>query len=581
MVGVAEEREDRFGDLDADAGDDGLIRDAAFLADLGHEEVFGSRGFQRVHGLEVTGEVLGGLHADVRDTERVDGPPELALLRLREPGQHVVDGLLLEAVEHPPFGRGDPQGVHRGVDITEVHELLGHGFAESVDVEALLAGEVDQAADLHLARRGAELVGRLVADADGVEAQFLEPAFEVEGPGVGRASREHDREDLGDDLAGLLDAHRVAFADVLAGDLGGVVQGRAGDGRTREEDRLQFGDRRDHAGAADLHADRAQGGLGLVGREFERHGPVRELARRAGPALVFEAVDLHDGAVGREGQVAAEDVEPLDRGPGRVDALLDVEIVADGKAPVPELRLERLERGEGRRGLAGAETVADDAEPTAAGLLGVEELDRAGGEVAGIGVEGFAFGLAQLVEALELGEFHVDLAADLEEVGRAGERARDLADQADVGRHVVAAVAVAARDRAHEPAVLVGEGHRDAVDLGLDDEFEAGAAERLGEPFAEGPEVGFVVGVVERQHRRLVVGLLEALGLVVADAEVGPGEFRVRALEVVQAVDELVEFEVGDLRRVLPAVELLVALDFGAQAEDLIAGGFRHGRGGG
>jgi len=27
---------------------------------------------------------------------------------------------------------------------------------------------------------------------------------------------------------------------------------------------------------------------------------------------------------------------------------------------------------------------------------------------------------------------------------------------------------------------------------------------------------------------------------------------------------------------VLPALELLVALDFGAQAEDLLTGGFRH-----
>jgi hypothetical protein len=305
---------------------------------------------------------------------------------------------------------------------------------------------------------------------------------------------------------------------------------------------------------------------------------VRELARRAGTTLVFEAVDLHHGAVGREGEVAAEDVELLDGLPGGVHALLDVDVVADGEAPVLERRLELLERGEGCGRLAGAEAVADDAQATAAGFLAVEELDRAGGEITGIGVERFAGGFALGVQALELRQLHVDLAADLEEVGRALERTRDLADEADVSRDVVAPGAVAAGDRAHELTLLEGERDRHAVDLRFDDEFEARAAEGFVEAVAEGPEVGFVVSVVERQHRGLVVGLLEALGLVIADAEVGSGEHRELAFQVGQLVDELVEFEVGDLRSVLLPIQLLIAQDFGAEAEDLIAGRFRHGR---
>ena len=91
VVRVAEEREDGFGDFDADAGDDGLIRDAAFLADLGEEEVAGLGGLESIHGLEVTREILGGLHADVRDTEGVDRAPEFALLGLLEAGHHVID----------------------------------------------------------------------------------------------------------------------------------------------------------------------------------------------------------------------------------------------------------------------------------------------------------------------------------------------------------------------------------------------------------------------------------------------------------------------------------------------------------
>ena len=37
-------------------------------------------------------------------------------------------------------------------------------------------------------------------------------------------------------------------------------------------------------------------------------------------------------------------------------------------------------------------------------------------------------------------------------------------------------------------------------------------------------------------------------------------------------VDELIEFEVRDLRGVLLAIQLLVLGDFGAEAEDMIAG---------
>ena len=130
---------------------------------------------------------------------------------------------------------------------------------------------------------------------------------------------------------------------------------------------------------------------------------------------------------------------------------------------------------------------------------------------------------------MELGERHVDFAADFEEVGRALERAGNLANQADVGRHVVTTGAVAAGDRTDELAFLEGERDRHAVDFRLDDEFESRAAEGFVKTVAEGTEVGFVVGIVERQHRGLVVGLLEALGLVVADSQVGSGESRVLA----------------------------------------------------
>ena len=88
---------------------------------------------------------------------------------------------------------------------------------------------------------------------------------------------------------------------------------------------------------------------------------MRELAGRPGSALVFESIDLHHGPVSREGQVASEEVELLDGLPGRIDALLDGDIVTDGEAPGGEFLFKFLERCEGVGGLAGSESVADDA----------------------------------------------------------------------------------------------------------------------------------------------------------------------------------------------------------------------------
>ena len=69
---------------------------------------------------------------------------------------------------------------------------------------------------------------------------------------------------------------------------------------------------------------------------------------------------------------------------------------------------------------------------------------------------------------------HIDLAARLEDLRRAGQAVRDGLDGADVGGDVLALVAVAPRRRLLELAVLVAEGAGEAVDLGLGGHGEGG-----------------------------------------------------------------------------------------------------------
>ena len=106
-----------------------------------------------------------------------------------------------------------------------------------------------------LAHRVAAAAGQMVGNTIGLR--------------VGRPLVEHDVDDLRDDVAGALDGHRVADADVLPSRIGRrrpmpLISPRCAAWRWHDDaadgDRLQPGDRRQRAGAADLDVDAAQDG---------------------------------------------------------------------------------------------------------------------------------------------------------------------------------------------------------------------------------------------------------------------------------------------------------------------------------
>ena len=119
---------------------------------------------------------------------------------------------------------------------------------------------------------------------------------------------EHDIDDLRDHVAGALDDHGVADADIGAAadrlavvadalDVVLVVQRRVLHHHAADRDRLQLGNRRQRAGAPDLDFDVAQHGGRLLGRELVRDRPARTARHEAEPLLPVEPVDLVDDAV--------------------------------------------------------------------------------------------------------------------------------------------------------------------------------------------------------------------------------------------------------------------------------------------
>src|SRR5688572_15459617 len=97
-------------------------------------------------------------------------------------------------------------------------------------------------------------------------------------------------DNLWDDVAGPLHDHRIADSHVLAGDLVFVVQRRILHDDTADRNRLQLGDGRESASAADLNLNAAQNGRRLLGGEFVRDGETRRARNEAKAFLQIEAV---------------------------------------------------------------------------------------------------------------------------------------------------------------------------------------------------------------------------------------------------------------------------------------------------
>ena len=319
--------------------------------------------------------------------------------------------------------------------------------------------------------------------------------------------------DLGDDVAGLLEDDPVADPDVLAPDLVEVVEGRPRDRRARDLDRRHVRDRRQRPGPTDVRDDVLDERLDLLGRELEGDRPARRPADHPEPGLLVEPIDLDDDAVGLVREVVARLAPAL----GEVDDALDVEsrlvVRVDREA---ERRETRQRLGLGRHGLAVLDQLVEPGRQLATGRdRRVDLAERARAAVPWVGIERETGLLALLVDPLELGLGHEDLAAGVER-GGLGQARRDDRDRPQVGGHVLAGRAVAARRALDEPAAVVVEADGQAVDLELGDVAELGRrfggwreAETLAHARVERPQLVVAECVGERQHRLRVPDLVE------------------------------------------------------------------------
>ena len=217
----------------------------------------------------------------------------------------------------------------------------------------------------------------------------------------------------------------------------------------------------------------------------------------------------------------------------------------------------------------------------------VKLADGARRGVARVGELRFARRLALRVGLLKRLAGHDDFAAHFKSRRMADQR-QFLCLQAqgygangpDVGGYVLAHLAVAARDAAHQLAVLIGERHGKAIQLQFRHVFHLVAARQFAHAAVKVAQVVNRIGVVEAHHGRRVAHLGEFRGGRASHAlrrGVGRDELRMLEFEFLQALHQLVELEVGDLRIVEHVVAVLVVADFVAQLGNFLLDVFGHG----
>ena len=140
-----------------------------------------------------------------------------------------------------------------------------------------------------------------------------------------------------------------------------------------------------------------------------------------------------------------------------------------------------------------------------------------------------------VVEGLELVAAHINLGAHFENVGCIGGKGGgNIGNGAEIGGDVLAGGAVTSRRPLHEGAFLVAQGDREAIDLRLAHQFHGFAfieSQKTPDALDEGGDVGFVEGVVEREH-----------GFGMGDLGEAGGRFGAHALRGAVVADEIGEF---------------------------------------
>ncbi len=244
-------------------------------------------------------------------------------------------------------------------------------------------------------------------------------------------------------------------------------------------------------------------------------------------------------------------------------------LAADGQPEALELVERRPLRARDFPAVGYADAVCEKGQRALRSQFRIELPQCSRSRIARVDEHLAAAGLLPLVQPLEIPAVHVNLAAHFQPPRRlALEAQRYAADGADVLRHVLPYLAVAARRGARQDSILVEQAERGAVELGFRGVLDRRA---LRAQFAQHACVKVcspaVLGIglrADRQHRHLVPNRLQPFQRRAADAQgrgIGRAQLGELLFEFYQFLKQPVVLGIGDFRIVLLVIHPVVMLE--------------------
>ena len=232
-----------------------------------------------------------------------------------------------------------------------------------------------------------------------------------------------------------------------------------------------------------------------------RNRPARGGRPKAQPRLQGKVVHLVDHAVDVIAQAGALRLDPAvlrHKGFGAVGQ--NGQRV--GLKPHVAQPLDRAKLGirQGRRQIA--PSIGKKAQGAGGGDAGIQLAQRPSGGVAGVGKDLVTIGRLPGVQRSEIGMGHIDLAAHLHHLRRAGDVLGNIGNCAGIVGDVFAHRAIPARGRLHQHAPLIAQGQGQPVDLGLGRKGQGAAmAQKAADAVRKIGDVAVFKGIFQRQHR--------------------------------------------------------------------------------
>ena len=550
-------------------GDEALGGDRADIVHRGQLERRGV--LNSVHGAECSGKHFRRLLPYLPDTKRAEQPGKILLLALLDLVHEVFCGFLTHSVKRRNALWVEPVEIGRRFYHAAVYQRLGKRKAKTFNVHRLAGSKMNEIAQpLRRTFHARAAHRRAVRIAFHGRAALGACIRQTKRHRSLRASGEIDAEDFRDNFPRLAYDDRIADAHIELIDKVLIVEGCRRDGRTGEPHRLNDRLRRQNAGSADLHNNIAHYARLFLRRVLIRHRPARRLCGAAENGALRKIVDLDDRAVDIEWIALARIADT----PDLLAALLhgSEHFVRHSIKPKTFQHIQRFRMR--FRLLAGGELDIknNDIEPALLRHLRVKLTHGSGGGVARIGKECFPLDLAAAIVLKKHVARHIYLAADDQPFGSIFQFKRDIAQDPEIFRHVLAGGAVAARRALIEHAVPVFERHRKPVDLWFDRVHRLTAESLVG--LAD--EVRqFVIrkNIAERFERYLVMHRGEFLRTVAADMlrrRVRRNGFRMLRLQLFQTAHHRVIFKIGNGWGILVVIGYAVAAQFRAQFGDLL-----------